>query len=78
MSKKNMGYLFEDGMIVTLEEHDAKLKAEIVEEAAALIRQFTKEWNMENHKRISYIASDELISYLRVHIRDAKGKNPNS
>lgn len=51
-------------------EHDAKIRAEAVEEAAVLIRQFTREWNMTNHKRISYIASDELISYLRNHIKE--------
>lgn len=51
-------------------EHDAKIRAEAVEEAAVLIRQFTREWNMTNHKRISYIASDELISYLRNHMKE--------
>lgn len=47
-----------------------KGRADAVEEAAVLIRQFTREWNMTNHKRISYIASDELISYLRNHMKE--------
>lgn len=51
-------------------EHDKQIRTEAVEEAAVLIRQFTREWNMTNHKRISYIASDELISYLRNHMKE--------
>lgn len=61
------GFLIEEE---ELEEHDTKIRAEAVEEAAVLIRQFTREWNMTNHKRISYIASDELISYLRNHMKE--------
>ena len=49
-----------------LGETDALLQTE------ELIRQFTKEWNKESAKRVSRVAMDELISFLRVHLKEKK------
>lgn len=55
-----------------LEEHDEKLKAEIIETMADIVRKFAKTWNMEQSSRIPYIARDELISELRMAIKKVK------
>lgn len=38
MSKRRMGYLLEDGKIITLEEHDAKKKAELIDDLEQKLR----------------------------------------
>lgn len=55
-----------------LAEHDEKLKAEIIETMADIVRAFAKTWNMEQSSRIPYIARDELISELRMAIKKVK------
>jgi len=47
-------------------------QTDAVERVADLVRCFVKEWNKENCKRISYVASDELISYIRVRIKEQR------
>lgn len=65
MSKRRMGYLLEDGKIITLEEHDAKAKAEAVGFVIKLIHIFWKDWNKYSKGKLSKVAMNELEEYIR-------------
>lgn len=69
MSKRNMGYLLENGKIITLSEHDAKVRAEAIRSVIKLIHIFWRDWNKYSKGKLSKVAMNELEEYIRQQCR---------
>lgn len=57
---------------IALMQEESHYQVDTLLQVEELIRAFTKEWNKESTKRVSRVAMDELISYLRVNMKEAE------
>lgn len=55
---------------IALMQEESRYQVDTLLQVEELIRAFTKEWNKESTKRVSRVAMDELISYLRVNMKE--------